>query len=269
MSEPTSVEALLAIMARLRDPVQGCPWDLKQTFRTILPYTLEEAYEVAEAIERDDLHALCDELGDLLLQVVFHARMAEEQGAFAFSDVVRSICDKMVRRHPHVFADMDLADEHAVRDHWEREKAAERGRKVRDPEAAEPGVLAGVAQTLPALARAEKLQRRAAGVGFDWDSVDGVFDKVREELGECRETLGDHAEPTERVHEIGDLLFSCVNLARHMGVDTEQALRAANRRFEDRFAWIESGLRAEGKTPGPAVREEMERLWDQAKSAGV
>ena len=269
MSESTSVEALLAVMARLRDPVHGCPWDLKQTFRTILPYTLEEAYEVAEAIERDDLHALCDELGDLLLQVVFHARMAQEQGAFAFPDVVRAICDKMVRRHPHVFADMDLKDEHAVRAHWEREKAAERGRKGREPDAVEPGVLAGVAQTLPALVRAEKLQRRAAGVGFDWDSIDGVFDKVQEELAECRETLGDHAESTERVHEIGDLLFSCVNLARHMGVDSEQALRAANRRFEDRFARIESGLRAQGQTPGPAVREEMERLWEQAKSAGA
>jgi nucleoside triphosphate diphosphatase len=256
-------------MARLRDPEQGCPWDLKQSFHTILPYTLEEAYEVAEAIERDDLHALCDELGDLLFQVVFHARVAEEQGAFAFPDVVRAICDKMVRRHPHVFADMDLKDEHAVRAHWEREKAAERGRKAREPDAVEPGALAGVAQTLPALARAEKLQRRAAGVGFDWDSVDGVFDKVQEELGECRETLGDQAEPTERVHEIGDLLFSCVNLARHMGVDAEQALRAANRRFEDRFARIEAGLRAQGQTPGLAVREEMERLWDQAKSAGI
>ncbi len=267
MTDLKSIEDLLAIMARLRDPAQGCPWDLKQNFRSILPYTLEEAYEVAEAIERDDLHALCDELGDLLLQVVFHARMAEEQGSFVFSDVVAAICDKMVRRHPHVFADMDLKDEHAVRAYWEREKAAERDRKGGAPEALQAGVLDGVAQTLPALVRAEKLQRRAAGVGFDWDSVDGVFDKVKEELGECRATLGDHVEPTERVHEIGDLLFSCVNLARHMGVDAEQALRAANRRFEDRFAQVESGLRTQGRTPGPGLRDEMERLWEQAKLA--
>ncbi len=269
MPDPTTIDTLLAIMARLRDPDRGCPWDLKQTFSSILPYTLEEAYEVAEAIERDDLPGLCDELGDLLLQVVFHARMAQEQGAFAFPDVMRAICDKMVRRHPHVFADLDLKDASEVRAHWERAKAAERGRKAGMPGAeggGEPGVLAGVARTLPALVRAEKLQRRAAGVGFDWELIDGVFDKVREELEECRETLIGQAEPSERVHEIGDLLFSCVNLARHMGVDAEQALRAANRRFEDRFARIETDLRAQGRTPGPDLREEMERLWEQAKS---
>ena len=268
MSRNDSIEALLAIMARLRDPERGCPWDLKQNFRSILPYTLEEAYEVAEAIERDDLPALCDELGDLLLQVVFHSRMAEEQSAFAFTDVVRAICDKMVRRHPHVFSDLPLDDEQAVRAHWDRLKAAERAGKA-DSEgeaSSETGTLAGVARTLPALVRAEKLQRRAAGVGFDWDSVEGVFDKVREELDECRETLGAHADPTARVHEVGDLLFSCVNLARHMGIDAEQALRAANRRFEDRFARVETGLREEGRVPGVEARAAMERLWEQAKS---
>lgn len=265
-----TIDDLLSIMARLRDPAGGCPWDLAQSFRTILPYTLEEAYEVAEAIERGSLSDLRDELGDLLFQVVFHARMAQEQGAFAFADVVQAICDKMIRRHPHVFADADLKDEAAVRRHWEREKAAERERAdaPRSGDTSDaPGALAGVAQALPALVRAEKLQRRAAGVGFDWDAIEAVFDKVREELDECRETLADHADPTERVHEIGDLLFSCVNLARHMGVDAEQALRAANHRFEDRFARIEAGLTAQGLRPAPELRPEMERLWEEAKSA--
>lgn len=263
MSAPATIDDLIAIMARLRDPQGGCPWDLAQSFLTILPYTLEEAYEVAEAIENDDLDGLRDELGDLLFQVVFHARMAQEQHAFAFADVVRAICDKMVRRHPHVFGDTTLADEAAVRAHWEREKAAERDRKG---VAADSGVLDGVAQALPALVRAEKLQRRASRVGFDWDCVEGVLDKVVEELDECRETLAEHADPTRRVHELGDLLFSCVNLARHMGVDAEQALRAANHRFERRFARVETGLRDRGQVPAPDAREEMERLWEQAKS---
>jgi MazG family protein len=262
------IAALIGIMARLRDPAGGCPWDLQQGFRTILPYTLEEAYEVAEAIENDDLHALCDELGDLLFQVVFHARMAEEQGAFDFGDVVAGICGKLIRRHPHVFGDADLGDEAAVRAHWEREKAAERARKSASQadDGPMPEVLAGVAAALPALVRAEKLQRRAARVGFDWDAVAGVFDKVGEELEECRETLAEPTDPSRRVHEIGDLLFSCVNLARHLGVDAEQALRAANHRFEGRFARVELGLRAQGKAPGPEHREAMERLWEQAKS---
>ena len=263
MPDHERIETLIAIMARLRDPQGGCPWDLQQSFRTILPYTLEEAYEVAEAIENQDLPGLRDELGDLLFQVVFYARMAQEQGAFDFPDVVRAICEKMIRRHPHVFGDADLKDEAAVRATWEREKAAERADKGLEG----GGVLAGVAQALPALVRAEKLQRRAASVGFDWEAIEGVFDKVREELEECRETLLAHADPTERVHEIGDLLFSCVNLARHLGVDAEQALRAANHRFEGRFARVEAGLEAQGLAPGPVVREEMERLWELAKAA--
>ena len=264
MTDPTTMADLLAIMARLRDPDGGCPWDLQQDFRTILPYTLEEAYEVAEAIERGDLDELCGELGDLLFQVVFHARMAEEQGAFAFPDVVAGICAKMVRRHPHVFGDADLATEEEVRAHWDRVKAAERlGKGSADPIPA--GVLASVAQALPALVRAEKLQRRAAGVGFDWDAVEGVLAKVAEELEECRETLVPGTDPLRQVHEVGDLLFSCVNLARHMGVNAEQALRAANHRFERRFAAVEAGLAAAGSAPGPEVREEMERLWVAAK----
>jgi ATP diphosphatase len=265
MQVQATIADLLAIMARLRDPQGGCPWDLQQDFRSILPYTLEEAYEVAEAIERDSMPELCDELGDLLLQVVFHARMAEERGSFAFADVVSGICGKMLRRHPHVFGELELADAAAVRTNWEREKAAERARKVVGDGAGGAGALAGVAQALPALLRAEKLQRRAARVGFDWDAVDGVLAKVEEELDECREVLAKQEDATRRVHEVGDLLFSCVNLARHLGVDAEQALRAANHRFERRFAVVEAGLAAAGKVPGPQLREEMERLWERAK----
>ena len=265
ISDRPTIDDLLAIMARLRAPKGGCPWDLAQSFRTILPYTLEEAYEVAEAIENDDMDALRDELGDLLFQVVFHARMAEEQGSFAFADVLEAICSKMIRRHPHVFADADLSDQAAVRANWEREKAWERARKGGDRDSS---LLAGVAEALPALVRGQKLQRRAASVGFDWDAIDGVFDKVREELDECRQAIDENADPVERVHEVGDLLFSCVNLARHMGVDAEQALRAGNHRFERRFRAIEAGLREQGRAPGPDERVEMERLWEAVKMEG-
>ncbi|GAB0150139.1 nucleoside triphosphate pyrophosphohydrolase [Marichromatium sp. PS1] len=257
------LDDLLAIMARLRDPQSGCPWDLAQTFATILPFTLEEAYEVADAIERDDMPELRDELGDLLLQVVFHARMAEERGSFAFAEVVQAICEKLVRRHPHVFADTALDDGAAVREHWERVKAAERAHKGAG--ATPPGALDGVARALPALLRAEKLQRRAARVGFDWDDVAGVFAKVEEELAECRETLARPAGAPERVHEVGDLLFSCVNLARHLGVDAEQALREAGQRFERRFGAVESRLREAGRAPAAELRDEMERLWGEVK----
>ena len=263
MQDCPSIDDLLAIMARLRDPATGCPWDLKQSFRTILPYTLEEAYEVAEAIERDDMVGLRDELGDLLLQVVFHAQMAREQGSFDFCDVVRGICDKMLRRHPHVFADANFSDEHEVHANWEREKALERERKAKSESA---GALDGVAHALPALVRAEKLQRRAARVGFDWDAAGAVVEKVREELMECERTVDHNDDPTERIHELGDLLFSCVNLARHLGVDAEQALRVANRRFERRFAAVEAGLRRQGREPSPALREEMELQWEAAKA---
>ncbi|QGU31922.1 nucleoside triphosphate pyrophosphohydrolase [Thermochromatium tepidum] len=262
MTDTPPIDRLIAIMARLRDPENGCPWDLEQTFRTILPYTLEEAYEVAEAVEREDMTALRDELGDLLLQVVFHARLAEEGGHFAFADVVESVCAKLIRRHPHVFGTLELADAATVLDHWERLKAAERAQTRVD----EPGALAGVARTLPALVRAEKLQRRAARVGFDWDEPLAVLAKVEEELAECRATLTDQATPSERIHEIGDLLFACVNLARHLGVEAEQALRAANRRFEQRFAQVERGLREQGLEPSPETRDEMERQWTLAKA---
>jgi len=206
--------------------------------------------------------------GDLLLQVVFHAHMAADRGSFTFSDVVRGICDKLRRRHPHVFGsqvfgESVFADAHQVHTNWEHKKATEQTRKGR---AGANGVLASVAQALPALVQAEKLQRRAARVGFDWDEVDSVFDKVREELSECEQTAAAQANPTERVHELGDLLFACVNLARHLGVDAEQALRTANRRFETRFAGVEAGLREQGRGPGPDVREEMEHLWEIAKA---
>lgn len=260
-----NIDSLLAVVARLRDPDQGCPWDLKQTFRTILPYTLEEAYEVAEAIEADDMPELCEELGDLLFQVAIYARMAEEKGDFDFGDVVASISTKMIRRHPHIFGDAEVASEAEVRENWETMKAAEReakGKRLRT------SVLEGVAQALPALVRAEKLQKRAARVGFDWDDLDGVVDKVREELAECEETFPEHADPTERVREVGDLLFSCVNLARHLGVDAEQALRSANHRFERRFQRVEVCLRASGKAPDRAHRDEMERLWETVKHEG-
>ena len=257
------IDALLAVVARLRDPEQGCPWDLKQTFRSILPYTLEEAYEVAEAIEIGDMAELCEELGDLLFQVALYARMAEEQGSFDFGDVVKSISGKMIRRHPHVFGNAAVASEEEVRENWEAMKAAEReakGKRLRT------SVLDGVAQALPALVRAEKLQKRASRVGFDWDELHGVADKVREELAECEETFAEHADPLERVHEVGDLLFSCVNLARHLGVDAEQALRAANHRFERRFQRVEVCLRAAGKAPAREHRDDMERLWATVKA---
>lgn len=261
--DPRAIESLLAVVARLRDPEYGCPWDLKQTFRTILPYTLEEAYEVAEAIENDDMVELCEELGDLLFQVAIYARMGQERGSFDFGDVVASISTKMIRRHPHVFGNAEVADEAEVRENWEAMKAAEReakGKRLRI------SVLDGVAQALPALVRAEKLQKRAARVGFDWDDLDGVVEKVREELAECEETFSEHADPLDRVHEVGDLLFSCVNLARHLGVDAEQALRAANHRFERRFMRVEVCLRAAGREPAVEHRDDMERLWETVKA---
>jgi MazG family protein len=257
------IDALLAIVARLRDPEKGCPWDLKQTFGTILPYTLEEAYEVAEAIELDDMGELREELGDLLFQVAVYARMAEERGSFDFGDVVESISAKMIRRHPHVFADAHVASEEEARLNWERVKAEERQAKGKRNHVS---VMDGVAQALPALVRAEKLQKRAAHVGFDWDDLDGVMDKVREEIAECEETFAAHANPLERVHEVGDLLFSCVNLARHLGVDAEQALRAANHRFERRFKRVEVCLRAAGQAPAKEHRDQMERLWEIVKT---
>ena len=255
------LDRLAAIMARLRDPARGCPWDLEQDFATIAPYTIEEAYEVADAIERAAWGELKDELGDLLLQVVFHARMAEEAGHFALPDVVRAISDKMVARHPHVFGDenRDKSAEQQTAD-WEAIKAAERAGK------AQAGTLDGVAVGLPALLRAVKLQKRAARVGFDWPSTDEVLDKIVEEAREVVEAR-DRLGPEDLAEEVGDLLFVMANLARHLKVDPEAALRAANTKFTRRFRAIEAARAAMDKRPEDSDLAEMDALWDAAKAA--
>ncbi|MGE0383734.1 MAG: nucleoside triphosphate pyrophosphohydrolase [Gammaproteobacteria bacterium] len=255
----TGIEALLALMARLRDPQAGCPWDREQTLESIVPHTIEEAYEVAEAIETGMLEGLADELGDLLFQVVFYARIAEEAGIFDFAAVVSAIRAKLVRRHPHVFAGAPIADAQAQARAWEQHKRAERGAHAQ-------GALAGVALALPALTRAAKLQRRAATVGFDWPAPGPVFAKVREELGELEQALDGGHGSMQVQEECGDLLFACVNLARHLGVDPERALRSASRKFERRFAAVESGLSARGLRPDEATLAQMDALWEDAKA---
>jgi nucleoside triphosphate diphosphatase len=264
------IARLLAIMAALRTPGSGCPWDLEQDFATIAPYTIEEAYEVAEAIARGDLLDLKDELGDLLLQVVFHARMAEEAGAFDFGDVVASITGKLIRRHPHVFGDARDLSPAGVKALWgeikEAEKAERRRERGEAEERAAAGVLAGVPAGLPALARAEKLTRKAATVGFDWPDAAQVVGKIEEEVREVREALEAGARGAIE-DEIGDLLFAAVNLARHAGVDPESALRGANAKFERRFRAVEQALAAGGRTPADASLDDMEDLWVKAKTA--
>jgi ATP diphosphatase len=257
-----AMRRLLAIMARLRDPDGGCPWDLEQTFATIAPYTIEEAYEVSDAIARGDMDELKGELGDLLLQVVFHAQMAAEAKTFDFDDVARAISEKMIARHPHVFGDANVATAEAQTVAWEEMKAAERARKA---DAGTPvGVLDGVPLALPALLRAIKLQNRAARVGFDWPSTDEVIDKIVEEARELAEARG-HADPDKLEDEMGDLLFVAANLARHLKIDPETALRRANAKFERRFRHIEAGLAAQGRPLGEATLDEMEALWVEAK----
>lgn len=258
----TGIERLLEIMARLRDPERGCPWDREQTFATIVPYTIEEAYEVADTVGRGDMDELRDELGDLLFQVVFYARLAEEGGHFDFSAVVDAIVAKLTRRHPHVFGDARVADARDQSREWERHKAAERAAKSRDPA---PSVLAGVNTALPALSRAVKLQRRAARVGFDWRRLEEVADKVAEELAEVRAEIAAAGGPARLTHEIGDLLLACSNLARFADIDPESALREANARFERRFRRIETWLAEQGKGPEQSSLEEMESLWRRAK----
>ena len=252
---------LLDIMRRLRDPVTGCPWDIEQTFATIAPYTIEEAYEVADAIERGAMGELQGELGDLLFQAVFHARMAEEQGLFAFDDVANAIADKLERRHPHVFGDEDARpDGWSQKARWEDIKAEER--KAR----AQHGVLDDVPIGLPALARAAKLTKRAARVGFDWPSTAEVVDKLDEEVAELKVELA--AGDTEKAaEELGDLLFVMANLARKLGIEPEDALRAANTKFVRRFAFIEAELAKAGRTPDQSDLAEMDSLWDAAKVA--
>ena len=250
------LDRLLAIMDRLRDPEGGCPWDIEQTFRTIAPYTIEEAYEVADAIERGDMSELKDELGDLLFQVVFHSQMAEEAGAFRFEDVADAISEKMLRRHPHVFADADARDAQSQISAWEAQKAVERAEKAdRDP-----SVLANLPVALPALLRAEKISKRAARVGFDWPDTEQVLDKIDEELSEVREAMaeGDRAHIQE---EIGDLLFAIANLARKLQMDPETALREANAKFERRFRGVEAQLIAQGSSVQEADLAAMEAMW--------
>ncbi|WP_456372986.1 nucleoside triphosphate pyrophosphohydrolase [Thiolapillus sp.] len=255
------IQELLQIMARLRDPDKGCPWDLKQDWASIAPYTIEEAYEVADAIEQGDCDELKAELGDLLFQVVFHARIGEEQGRFDFDDVVDAICEKMIRRHPHVFADVRYADETALKAAWEAEKALEREQKKQDA-----SVLDGVASALPALARADKLQKRAARVGFDWPDASGAMDKLLEELREVQAAV-DAADPEALRDELGDLLFAAVNIARLLGVDAEQALRRGNSNFETRFRLMEKLLHAQGHEDLKQLDlVALEQAWEQAKN---
>ena len=257
---------LLAVMAWLRDRRHGCPWDIEQSFRTIAPYTIEEAYEVADAIARGDLPALKEELGDLLLQVVYHAQMAHEAGAFDFTDVAAAIADKMVDRHPHVFGDAKVATGEAQTVSWEARKAAERAAKKSD-DARPAGALDGIALALPALLRAEKIQKRAARVGFDWKDTAPVIDKIEEELDELRAELARGTVAQDRLtDELGDVLFAVANLARHLKIDPEAALRATNDKFERRFRYIERRLAEGGRTPSNATLEEMEALWQEAKS---
>jgi MazG family protein len=263
--EKHTLEDLLAVMARLRDPESGCPWDVKQSFATIAPYTIEEAYEVADAIAREDLDGLQDELGDLLLQVVYHAQMASEQSCFQFADVVDAITRKMIRRHPHVFEDPSRREEFMSTDLWDRIKAEEKGERGDGA----PSILDDVPVGLPALTRAVKLQKRMAKVGFDWPSLTPVLAKVDEELNELKAVIAEPgAESDARVaEEFGDLLFMMTNLARHLGVDAEAALRAANAKVVRRFQCIEKTLAADGRRPEDATLEEMDILWHAAKDA--
>lgn len=264
MTPSKDIERLIAIMAALRDPETGCAWDVAQSFETIAPYTIEEAYEVADAIERGDLADLRDELGDLLLQVVFHARMAEEAGAFGFGDVVEAITTKLVRRHPHVFGEARTRSPEEIKALWGEIKAAEKAERAATRGEAPARHLDDVPAAAPALARADKLTRRAAKVGFDWADTNDVLAKIREELAEVEEAIG-AGDGAAVMDEIGDLLFSVANLARHCDVDPEAALRGTNAKFTRRFAAIEDALAAQGRTLAEASLEEMERHWVAAK----
>jgi ATP diphosphatase len=261
MTPSHDIGRLIEIMAALRTPRSGCPWDLAQNFATIAPYTIEEAYEVADAIAREDLADLKDELGDLLLQVVFHARMAEEQGAFDFGGVVEAIAEKLIRRHPHVFGDERSQTPQAVEGLWERIKAQEKAARRPAPR---EGALAGVPVALPALTRALKLQAKAGRVGFDWNDPRAVLRKIREEADEIEAALD--GDGSDAAAEVGDLLFAAVNLARHLRADPEALLRRTNQKFERRFAAIEHALAARGKKPHDATLAEMDALWEEAKT---
>lgn len=258
MQNTKPIDKLLMLMARLRDPNNGCPWDIKQNFSTIAPYTIEEAYEVADAIERKDMPALQEELGDLLLQVVFHAQMAKEARLFDFDIVANSIVEKLEKRHPHMFGDSDIKTAEDQKIAWEELKAKERKQL-------QQSTLDGIAATLPALLRSVKLQDRAAQVGFDWPSLEPVFNKLEEELHELQEEIRHNISHERLVDEFGDVLFVCVNIARHLKVDPELALRHANLKFERRFKGIEALLKEQGKTPEQSNLEEMDKLWEEVK----
>ncbi|MBD25432.1 MAG: nucleoside triphosphate pyrophosphohydrolase [Candidatus Marinimicrobia bacterium] len=272
MPEHIDIKRLLEIMARLRDPVKGCPWDLEQTFETIAPYTIEEAYEVADAIARNDMKNLKRELGDLLFQSIYHAQMAEEAGYFDFSDVVNSICQKMVKRHPHVFGEGRVKNASDQVKTWEDIKANERIEEAKSKitnsdKVYLPGALDGLPGNLPSIKMAEKLQKRAARVGFDWSDTENVINKIREELIEVvQEFQADDISKVRLTDEIGDLLFACINLSRKAKVDPETALRVANLKFERRFRRIEELLALQGRTPNDANLSEMENLWMQTKA---
>ena len=258
-------------MQRLRDPETGCPWDVEQTFSTIAPYTIEEAYEVADAIERNDMSDLPDELGDLLLQVVFHARMAEEAGLFDFGDVVQAVTKKMIRRHPHVFGDENVRGKKLAKGMWEKIKAEEKAEKARQKQNAgsnmqPPSLLDEVPRAQPALMRALKLQKRAANVGFDWGEALPILDKIEEEITELRQAISE-ARKSEIVDEFGDVLFALVNLGRHLDIESEDALEGTNLKFKRRFAYIEKQLLDRDSSVQEASLEEMEALWQQAKTA--
>lgn len=273
MQPGRDIERLLEIMARLRDPATGCAWDVEQTFQTIAPYTLEEAYEVLDAIQRGDRADLCDELGDLLLQVVFHARMAEEEGSFAFPDVVEAITTKMIRRHPHVFGPAEARSPSMAKGLWKALKAEEKAEKRARRAAAglpasDDGLLADVPAVLPPLKAAVKLQEKAGTVGFDWNDPKAVLAKIREELDELEAEIDARADRAVVAGELGDVLFALANLGRHLDVDPDVALAATNEKFRTRFRFIEAALKADGRTPADATLAEMEALWQQAKTAG-
>lgn len=271
MEPSRDIKGLLDIMEALRQPETGCPWDVVQTFETIKPYTIEEAYEVADAIERGDMHDLCDELGDLLLQVVFHARMAEEAGEFAFGDVVEAVTRKMIRRHPHVFARSDADTPEAVKSQWDTikqtEKAERQARRAKRglPSDSAASHLGSIQRSFPALVEALKLQERAAKVGFDWSEPEPILDKIEEEIGELRQALREK-DRAKVADELGDLIFAVVNIGRHVGTDPEMALRGTNTKFRRRFGHIERELEASGETLDAATLERMEELWQAAKA---
>ena len=271
MEASKDISRLIEIMAALRDPKTGCPWDIVQTFETIKPYTIEEAYEVADAIERKDPDDLCEELGDLLLQVVYHARMAEEAGEFSFGDVVHAVTRKMIRRHPHVFAVSDASTPDAVKVQWDEIKAEEKRERAERrarrglTEDFKAGFLGSVQRSQPALTEALKLQERAAKVGFDWSEAEPILDKIEEEIGELREAL--HGGRQEKVaDELGDLIFALVNIGRHVKADPEDALRGTNTKFRRRFSFIEDSVKANNETLEAVPLERMEELWQAAKS---